>query len=298
MTGLLHHRFAADLSVRSGGDGRTVMGIACPFDSPTDIWEWGVNYTESFQRGAFARTIAERADKVKFLAVHDRQSFPLGRAELLREDAAGLYGEFRVSKTARGDEALELIRDGALDSFSVGFTPIRSTPMEPRNGDHVVRQEVKLSEVSAVPFPAYEKAVMTGVRSARVMQDTIMLLERLREENPDGLDLERLDTYLGWAVLLREGKTLSSSTMTQLQGVLDLIAAADRAVDEAQPKLANLMGVPNPDEDDDMPDGDSDMDDDESGDAGRDDAAETATREAALDYDLAVLIARRHRVAV
>ena len=35
-----------------------------------------------------------------------------------------MYGEARVSKTAAGDEVLELVRDGALDSFSVCFQPI------------------------------------------------------------------------------------------------------------------------------------------------------------------------------
>lgn len=48
---------------------------------------------------------------------------------------------------------------------------------------------------------------------------------------------------------IRAGKTLSEATMDVLSRVLDLVAAADEAVDEAQPLLADLMGVPNPDED-------------------------------------------------
>jgi hypothetical protein len=56
---------------------------------------------------------------------------------------------------------------------------------------------------------------------------------------------------------LREGKSLSAATMEVLSKVLDLVAEADQAVDLAQPLLADLMGVPNPDEDDAQdPDGD------------------------------------------
>jgi hypothetical protein len=48
----------------------------------------------------------------------------------------------------------------------------------------------------------------------------------------------------------RVGQTISAATQETLQQVLDLIAAADDAVDAAQPLLAELIGVPNPDADD------------------------------------------------
>ncbi len=157
----LHRASPADLEVR--GDGRTVVGIAVPFDAPTSIRDASGTYTERFRRGAFARTIADRGSRVKFLAQHDRRSLPLGRAHMLREDAAGLYAEFRVSQTRDGDDALELIRDGALDAFSIGFRPIRDRWTADRS--EVERLEVRLDEVSAVSFPAYESALIAGVRS-------------------------------------------------------------------------------------------------------------------------------------
>ncbi len=116
----LTRAFAGDLEVRS--DGRTVAGICVPWGTPTRVRDAsGPAYDEAFARGSFARTIAERSDRVKFLAMHNSRSMPLGRATLLREDSKGLYGEFRVSATPAGDDALELIRDGALDGLSVGF---------------------------------------------------------------------------------------------------------------------------------------------------------------------------------
>lgn len=171
MSVLLRHGFAAELSIRSGGDGRTVCGICVPFNTPTDVVDWGIRYQEQFAPGSFIETLKRGAQRVKFLAQHDRGSFPLGRAELLVDDPAqypGLYGEFRVSKTERGDEALELIRDGALDGLSVGFVPIRSDPSRESAGALVTRHEVKLNEVSSVSFPAYDGARVNAVRSDQV----------------------------------------------------------------------------------------------------------------------------------
>lgn len=163
---LITRAHLADLEVRS--DGRTIHGLAVPFDEPTLIVEAGRQYTEVFRRGAFARTIATRGPaKVKLLAVHDRQSLPIGRAETLVEDARGLLGTFRVSKTAAGDEVLELVRDGALDSLSIGFRPIPAGDRWSRDRSTVERTEVALAEVSVVAWPAYSGAVIEAVRSTR-----------------------------------------------------------------------------------------------------------------------------------
>ena len=154
----------ADLEIR--GDGRTVVGIAMPFDTPAVVASsiGRPRFVEVFRRGAFDRTIREKGPNgVKFLALHDRGALPLGSASVLREDKRGLYVELRVSKTDRGSEVLELIRDGALDGLSVGFEPIehRWTP----DSSAVERLEVKLREISAVSFPAYETARITALRT-------------------------------------------------------------------------------------------------------------------------------------
>lgn len=156
-------RTRPDLELRSGGDGRTVFGLAVPFDQITEVSDGRGSYLESFVFGSFTRTLAERGQRVKLLANHDHRRWPIGRPTVLREDPAGLYIEARVSQTRDGDEALELIRDGALDGFSVGFRPIRDR----RSRDGVVeRTEVGLSEVSIVAFAAYDGAVLAGVRSS------------------------------------------------------------------------------------------------------------------------------------
>lgn len=277
----LHRRFVADLSVRS--DGRTVSGICVPFDTPSLVSDGGPSYMEEFARGAFARSIADRGPQaVKFLVQHDARALPIGRAVDLREDPVGLYGEFRVSRTAKGDEALELIRDGALDGLSVGFGHVQAT----RDAAGKVRRtEVKLREVSAVAFPAYDDARIAAVRTEALLGDPEAVLV-LRHEVEQAV---------------REGRTLSGDTMAVLKQVLELIAGADESLDKAQPVLAALMGVPNPDADDDKPDDDSD-DSDDSGDSGdsasMDDSGDDQPRQSNLAHYLRAATARGARIHV
>ena len=64
-----------------------------------------------------------------------------------------------------------------------------------------------------------------------------------------------IDAWVDWRnytlipVEQRAGKILSSQSMEVLKQVLSLIASADESLDDAQPLLADLMGVPNPDAD-------------------------------------------------
>jgi HK97 family phage prohead protease len=166
MKDVLYRVAPVDLMVRAGGDGRTISGIACPFGVTAEVSDGGPRYRETFVRGAFARTIRERGDRVRLMVSHERSKLPIGRATSLTEDAAGLVGDFRVSKTMQGDEVLELVRDGALDSLSVGFVPVADRRLPDGT---VSRTEVALKEVSVVATPAYDGALILGVRSARTI---------------------------------------------------------------------------------------------------------------------------------
>lgn len=177
---LITRQYAADIEVRSAGDERTVFGIVVPYDQPARVSDGGPAYREAFQRGAFNQALGHMAgnySKVKLLSQHQARNNPLGRATMLRDDASGLYGEFQVSKTTAGDEALELVRDGALDSFSVGFIGIKAA----KRGDVTWRTEAGIREASLVTFPSYAGAAVGGVR-----------------EEWDGLTDEQREEALTW----------------------------------------------------------------------------------------------------
>lgn len=158
MTNIEHREFNLHLEYRADGDGRTITGIAVPYDVEQRI---SGNLTEVFRKGAFADMV-RNPFKVKLLRGHDAKALPLGRATMLKETDKGLYAEMRVSKTAAGDEVLELVRDGALDNLSIGFMPVKNRKRE----DGVIeRLKAQLAEISLVTFGAYgDLASVTGVR--------------------------------------------------------------------------------------------------------------------------------------
>lgn len=166
--------FETDLEIRKEGDGRTICGICVPYNVEQRIH---ANLTEVFRPGVFSRVVPN-AHRVKLLVGHDAKALPIGRATLLREDANGLYGEFRVSKGSRPDDILELVADGALSELSIGFAPLRDN----RRSDGVVeRISAHLAEVSLVTFGAYGTAAqVVGVRDESLTPNLDSVLELLK----------------------------------------------------------------------------------------------------------------------
>jgi uncharacterized protein len=151
-----------DLSVRDTNEGRIIFGTVVPYGQIAEVNDGFGPYRESFAFGAFARSIAQRADKVKLFSVHNGHvKLPIGRSVMFEERKVGLYGEFLVSRTADGEDALTLVKDGAVDAFSVGFKPMAHR----KDRGVTVRTEAALREVSLVGLPAYEGAQLAGVRS-------------------------------------------------------------------------------------------------------------------------------------
>ena len=169
MGDVVFRSFEPDLEVRSaaqGGDGRTIVGIAVPYDRPQRIDR---TLVEAFARGAFNHQL-RAAHRIPFAREHMSLGGTLvGKTVGLRDDAAGLYGEWRVSKTPAGDETLELVRDGVLPHLSIGFREDKN-----KRGPEgtVIRTRAHLTEVVATLQGAYgDHAAISGVRSADEIDD-------------------------------------------------------------------------------------------------------------------------------
>lgn len=159
------------------GAGRTVHGIAMPFGQVAEVSDgYGRPYRERFEFGAFSRSIAQRAGKVRLFVGHDTRALPVGKAVELVEQRDGLHAAFEVAATAAGDDVLELVRSGTADSFSIGFRGIR----ERLDGGVVVRTECSLMEVSLVGIGAYSDAAVAGVRSHDFVISRELAERRLR----------------------------------------------------------------------------------------------------------------------
>ena len=138
---------------------------------------------DRIDQGAFSKTLSENGDRIKLLWQHD-QTEPIGKPLELAQDSHGLRIKGKISKTRRGNDALELLRSdpGSL-GLSIGFDTIKST----REGAVRVLKEVKLWEVSLVTWPANKLAQITDVKSGRLeveppVNELMRLLSPIRSE--------------------------------------------------------------------------------------------------------------------
>jgi HK97 family phage prohead protease len=176
MSELLYRSYAPQLEVRTGAnqDGRTIYGIAVPWNAPMRIND---HLVEEFGPGAFDHQI--RAGRGQLGApvtriVYAREHMPLGgtligRVSMMRNDAAGQYVEMRVAKTPVGDETLELVREGALPHLSVGFRERQDGNMR-KAGGVVCRTKADMFEIASTLEGAYgDMASAVGVRGRRLL---------------------------------------------------------------------------------------------------------------------------------
>jgi HK97 family phage prohead protease/HK97 family phage major capsid protein len=128
---------------------RTIVGLAVPYNQDANI---GGVYNERFVPGAI-----DSVEDVKLFYGHET---PIGVVTDGRETNDGYEITAKVSETSLGNDVLTLMRDGALNKFSVGFVPVS----QEQDGSTITRTKVSLKEVSVVPFPAYAGASITEVR--------------------------------------------------------------------------------------------------------------------------------------
>ena len=142
-----------DLKAR-GDDGWSFTGYASTFGN---IDEGG----DVVHRGAFVKSLARRVPRL--LWQHD-MSEPIGKVLHLDEDEYGLRGEFKLSRTTRGHDAYQLLRDGALDSMSIGYIPDEQE-FDEKSGIRQLKS-VDLLEISLVSIPMNPEAMITAVKAA------------------------------------------------------------------------------------------------------------------------------------
>jgi HK97 family phage prohead protease len=200
------------ISIRSGGDGRTVEAYAAVFDSLVRIVDQQGVYDERISPRAFAKTLSDRGLRFGVFYNHamtvdgrssESGSIPLGSPVEIRADAKGLLTVVRYNATQMADQILETIRNGDITGMSFSGRFISSTP-EPgpwgydRGADgsvtQVTRTEIALREFGPTPFPAYEEAKIVGTRS---------LSDLLEGASP--ADLDRLRSALDPATVRPTG---------------------------------------------------------------------------------------------
>jgi HK97 family phage prohead protease len=129
----------------------------------------GPAYNEAFSPGAFDVSIRDHGATRDFFVRHDYMQDPIG-AVTFQRSAEGLMFDALVSKTQRGDEYLELCRDGAMRSVSVGFIPVpgKTFTRSVAGTNAQYRTEAILKELSLTPtgFGQYPQSQVLAIRDA------------------------------------------------------------------------------------------------------------------------------------
>lgn len=146
------------------GDGNTLVGYAAVFDTPTEIHSWEGDFVETLARGAFKRTLAQRAGQIRSQFDHGMSEYtlPIGVPTVLREDDHGLYVGVELDQDPWVQETLKPKLGRSINGMSFRFSVTDDEWSD--SGDQRTIRSVKLSEVGPVTFPAYE-ATTVGVRS-------------------------------------------------------------------------------------------------------------------------------------
>lgn len=183
------------------GDGLTLDGYGAVFDVETVIDSWEGTFREVLARGCFRKSLREKTPRMQF--DHGRHpligSIPIGAFDdgYPSEDDAGLRVVGRLMDNWLIQPVRDAIANGSIDGMSFRFSVVREawtmpdgkrlTDMAkvyellwvPPEDGAILRtiQEVKLSEVGPVVWPAYE-ATTVGVRDGGL---TVIDLARLHE---------------------------------------------------------------------------------------------------------------------
>lgn len=147
---------------------RTVRGIAVPFGEITENY----GYRERFAPEAFAD-----AEPVQIFFNHDSTSTPIGKVQTYEVTEQGLEVVAKLSSTEKATEVHTLLKEGILDSFSIGVRPIESFDED----GVTVWTKAELFEISVVNRPAFKTARINEVHAEQDNAETNLRKEVTNE---------------------------------------------------------------------------------------------------------------------
>ncbi len=143
-----------ELEIKAQDNEMIIEGYASTFGNTDAV-------NDVIERGAFGKKLS--SNKIKFLYQHDVRQ-PIGVIKSIYEDDRGVFMQAKFSDTQLGRDAYTLSKDGAIDAFSIGFMiDPKGYRYDAKSGIRYI-SKAKLMEVSAVTFPANDKAKVTAVK--------------------------------------------------------------------------------------------------------------------------------------
>lgn len=179
-------------------------GYASTFTNEPD------SYGDVVKEGAFARTLAERAASKQALSVlyaHD-MSDPfnnIGIALDAQEDKHGLkvHGKLDLDNPTAA-QVYRLMKDGRLGKMSFAYQVVDGGFVKSEGQDVYEIRDLDLYEVSVVPIPANDEAVITTVKEKKGQfneDEMVVLRQMLKEFSSQAGEVAGKSDELGEAAL-------------------------------------------------------------------------------------------------
>jgi HK97 family phage prohead protease len=161
--------------------------------------------------GAFTKVKTTRGGRLKLALFHDLTRL-VGSSEFT-QDEHGLHLKGKINlAVSYARDAYELMKEGTLDSMSIGFNTLLST-FEERAGRTVrIIKQAELWEASIVPFGMNPEAQITDVKSdIRIFENALRQRMGLSQKEAAAV------ASLGYPAFHREGGNAATATVEELK---------------------------------------------------------------------------------
>jgi HK97 family phage prohead protease len=149
-----------------GESPRSISGVAVPWNAEAIVSD---GTRVRFERGSLPIT----GKKPKLLKYHDSEQ-PVGVVTGRLDSEEGMLFTARISATSEGNDMLELIKDEAVDSVSVGVDVVDASYDD--NGTMIIKK-ANWVELSLVTAPAFKGAMITEVAATEPQEETTTMSE-------------------------------------------------------------------------------------------------------------------------
>jgi len=207
---------------QEGESPRSISGVAVPWNTEATVSD---GTRVKFERGALPVT----GKKPKLLKYHDSEQ-PVGVVTGRLDSEEGMLFTARISATSEGNDMLELIKDEAVDSVSVGVDVVDATYDD--NGTMIIKKATWV-ELSLVTAPAFKGAMITEVAATEPQEETTTMSE-VKVEAPAEVPAPAPAPQMLFAAPKKEFKLPSAA---------EYISKLLRGGSEAQEFLANIKAA-------------------------------------------------------
>lgn len=191
------------LNMKAEGDQGIYEGYFAVFDNIDD----GLDVIHP---GAFAKTLEERASRIKVFYAHDWDKLIGPPPDILKEDETGLYARGHLTLgTFWGNEAWALMKDGALTEGSIGYRV-----KDYKYSDNGIRHlyDLDLYEISPVPLGMNPLTELSAVKAA---------LGRFEAQDTTTSLVEQVKQLTAMVEELKSGRMMATASEAQREEVAD-----------------------------------------------------------------------------